>query len=253
VPVFDLNCDLGEGEPPARTRALLRWVTSANIACGGHAGDAATMQCAVREALARGVRLGAHPGWPDRGGFGRAEAALRPGELATLLLHQVSALATVAQAAGGVLHHVKLHGALYHAVEQRPALAREYLDAVARWWPRLVVVARAGGRVVRAARRRGLAAWEEAFLDRGYRADGALVPRGEPGALLTDQGAVLERLRGLLAGRGLRTTDGRMLRLRPQTLCVHADSPGAVALARAASPAQRSAAGGAFTNAGARR
>lgn len=245
APLFDLNCDLGEGEPPPRTRLLLAHVTSVNLACGGHAGDAATMERITRQAHARGLRLGAHPGWPDRAGHGRADVTPSPAELVTLLLQQVGALETVARRLGGALYHVKLHGALYHATDRNPALADAYVHAVRRWWPRLVIFARSGGATVDRARRLGVPAWEEVFLDRGYRADGSLVPRGEPSAVLSARD-VPARLVQLAHGYVV-AVDGVRVPVCADTLCVHADSPGAPAIARAASAAQRSAAGGAFT------
>lgn len=251
MPHFDLNCDLGEGEPPLRTLALLRLVTSANVACGGHAGDAATMERVAQHALRLGVAVGAHPGWPDRTGHGRAEVTPAPAELVTLLLQQVSALDTVTRALGGALRHVKLHGALYHAPDHDPALAEAYLRAVRRWWPRLAVFARSGGVTARRARELGLAVQEEVFLDRAYRRDGSLVPRGEPGALLAARD-VPSRLGQIFLGIVV-AVDGARVPLRADTLCVHADSPDALAITRLASAAQRSAAGGAFTNVGARR
>ena len=229
---LDLNCDLGEGEPLARTRALMRWITSANVACGGHAGDAASMAACVRLAKRHGVRLGAHPGPWDRNELGRGKIAITPDELEMLLLHQVSALEVVVRAYGLRLHHIKLHGALYHASETEAALARRYLATVARWWPRAKIFARAGGQVARLARRMGLAVWEEAFVDRAYRDDGSLVPRTEPAALLNGAHAVMQRVRMILDRGEILTVTGASIRLWPQTLCLHSDTPGAVALAR---------------------
>ncbi|MBL9174080.1 MAG: LamB/YcsF family protein [Verrucomicrobiales bacterium] len=232
ISMADLNSDLGEGESPARTRALMRVVTSANVACGGHAGTPESMDRCVRLAAAFSVRLGAHPGLP--GTFGRGLAAIRPGELETLLIHQVSALAMVAKARGRSLEHVKLHGALYHATEQDPALAAAYVRTMRRWFPGLRILALAGGRVAARARASGTPVWEEAFVDRGYCSDGSLVPRGLAGALITSPTAVQRRIRDVRQGLGIETGDGGRWRIRPQTWCVHADTPGAPALARAA-------------------
>lgn len=230
---LDVNCDLGEGEPLARTRALLRWVTSANVACGGHAGDARTMRACVRLARQFGVRLGAHPGPWSRSDQGRGVVRLTPAELGLLLLHQVGALENIACAEGVKLHHIKLHGALYHASDADERLARQYVAAVRRWWPAAIIYARAGGRVVRAARREGVRVWEEAFADRGYRADGTLVPRREPNALLTRTADVRERLIRLREHGEIIAVSGEPIKLRAQTLCVHSDTPRAVALVRA--------------------
>jgi UPF0271 protein len=221
----DLNCDLGEHEHPSRTRALMRLVSSANAACGGHAGTAASMARCVRLAREFGVRLGAHPGLP--GSFGRSERAVTPPELKTLLLEQVSALKTVAREHKVRLRHIKLHGALYHLTEKDPALRRAYLQAVKQHWPGLIVYALAGGAVVRQARHMGLTAWGEAFADRAYLPDGTLVPRTEPGAVHTPIEALSQASALIHAGKVVTHGNGT-LRIQAQTLCVHGDSPDAV-------------------------
>lgn len=227
----DLNCDLGEGEPWTRTRALLRQVSSANVACGGHAGDAPTMERVVVEARTLGVRLGAHPG--VAGAFGRGEVTLSPGQLRILVLHQAGALETVARRHGGRLHHLKLHGALYHAVEQDESLGRAYVEAVARWFPKARIFARAGGRVLELAREAGVDAWAEGFIDRAYHADGRLVARGRDGALLTGRREILARLRDWRRTGRWQSLEGPWVAVAARTLCLHGDTPGAPALARA--------------------
>ncbi len=203
-----LDADLGENEPPARTRALMRIVDLANVACGGHAGTPATMARCARLAGEFGVALGAHPG--RAGEFGRGAMEITPAALEHLIVGQTSALAALA----APLHHVKLHGSLYHAVESSPALARRYISVVRSNFPGLRIVARAGGRVVRLA---GSDALAEVFAERGYRADGTLIPRGEPGDLIHDPREVARRLPSL----------------RGDTICIHADSPNAIKIARA--------------------
>lgn len=229
---LDLNCDLGEEEKPARTRALMRLATSANVACGGHAGDAATMERCVVLAKSLGVNVGAHPGVP--GGFGRGEVRLTPAELQTLLLAQVAALHRLTEVHRVRLHHVKLHGALYHAVEHDARLGGCYVETMARWFRGLPLYALAGGRVAMLGRELGVRIWEEAFLDRGYRADGSLLPRSKPGAVLTRPREVATRLRSLRARGGWPAHDGTWLALRPRTLCLHGDTPSALSLLRAA-------------------
>ena len=228
---WDLNCDLGEGEPWTRTRALLRQVTSANVACGGHAGDALTMERVVVEAKALAVRLGAHPGVP--GAFGRGEVTLSPQQLQTLVLQQVGALDLLARRHGSRLHHIKLHGALYHAVENDNALGRAYVETVARWFPQVTIYSRAGGLVLTLAHKAGITAWAEGFIDRAYRADGQLVPRNQDGALLTRTRDITERLREWRQTGGWKSLDGTWVAVPAQTLCLHGDTPGAVTLARA--------------------
>lgn len=207
-----LNADLGEHEPAPRTRALMGLVDMANIACGGHAGSIVTMTNAVRLALAEGVKIGAHPGMAAE--FGRGEANISPADLATLILQQTSVLAAIARREGARLHHIKLHGALYHATEKSPALARAYIQTVEEFFPKLKIVALAGGRVARLAGSRAVA---EVFAERGYRPDGTLIPRSESGALISNPREVVRRLPAL----------------RGDTVCIHADSPNALRIARA--------------------
>lgn len=233
----DVNCDLGEGEPRARTRALMRWITSANIACGGHAGSVDSMRACVRAAKQLDVRVGAHPGPWSRDDRGRGAIATTPVELTLLLLHQIGALAVIAAGEGVRLHHVKLHGGLYHAVESDARLTRAYLDCVSAHWPRAAVYALAGGRVARAAQRAGVRCLAEAFADRAYRRDGSLVSRTEPGALVDDVDAVEARVSGLTRGKGIAAVDGTRIMMRVDTICVHSDTPGAVRIARAVSQA----------------
>ena len=230
---LDLNCDLGEGEPLARTRSLMLRVTSVNVACGGHGGDLKTIEACVRLARQQGVRLGAHPGPWSRSDFGRGIVQFEPDQLELLLLHQVGALERVARANRIRLHHVKLHGALYHASEESEALANRYAAAVARYWPQTKIYARAGGRVARVARRAGLVVWEEGFADREYRDDGTLVPRTEPNAMLLEPKLVVERVRRLLNDRAVIAASGNRVPLRPQTLCIHSDTPRAARLVQA--------------------
>jgi UPF0271 protein len=210
-----LNADLGEHEPPARTRALMRLVDLANIACGVHAGSPATMERCVKLAREHGVRIGAHPGLA--GEFGRGSANIDASAVRTLVVGQASALAAFAP-----LHHVKLHGSLYHAVEASPVLAAAYVAVVRENFPGVAIVAFAAGRVLPAARAAGVPVLAEVFAERGYRPDGSLVPRGEPGALITDPAQVVARLPAL----------------RGDTICIHADSPNAPAIARSVRAAQ---------------
>ena len=232
---FDLNCDLGEGEPRIRTCALMRRVTSANVACGGHAGDVESMRECVVLAKEQGVRLGAHPGWWDRVGFGRSTAYLTPDELELLLLHQVGALEKIARASGVALQHIKLHGALYHATEADECLGRRYVDTIARWWPDAIIFARSGGSVVRWGRRANVRVWEEVFADRAYHDDGSLVSREQMNALVRNPAAVSERVH-LLRERGeIESVTGRCLRMRADTICLHADTPHAIQIAEVVS------------------
>jgi UPF0271 protein len=236
---IDINCDLGEGEPRTRTRMLMRWITSANVACGGHAGDLSTMDACVKFARQFHVRLGAHPGPWSRGDFGRGTVELEPDEMELLLLHQVGALERIARSNGVRLHHVKLHGTLYHATETSVTLRRRYVSTVARWWPGTKIYARAGGGVARLARKLGVPVWEEAFADRGYCDDGSLVPRTQPGALLTYHKEVVARVRTLLENGELTAVSGKRIQLSPDTLCLHSDTPQALELAKTIATAMK--------------
>lgn len=230
---LDLNCDLGEGEPLARTRGLMRWITSANIACGGHAGDARTMRAAVRLAREFKVNIGAHPGPWSRSDKGRGKLRITPDELELLLLQQVGALKEIAGKAGASLHHLKLHGSLYHAVENDLNLARRYVAVVRQHWPELIIFGQAnGGRVIAEATRAGVSNWPEAFADRAYDRSGRLVPRSLPGAVLSDVPQITSRVKMLTARGQLLANDGKLLAMKPRTLCVHADSPNAIILVR---------------------
>lgn len=211
-----LNADLGEGEPEERTRELMECIGAANIACGGHAGSLETMERVVAMAAEHGVLVGAHPGTP--GGFGRGVVNLEAADLETLLHEQVGALRAIAP-----LHHVKLHGGLYHATERDAELAERYCEVLRRDFSGVKIFALAGGRVMSAAESAGVEAWGEVFADRGYGADGRLIPRGQAGDLISEVGVVAERVAGW----------ARMGWLGARTVCVHADSPGAVEMARA--------------------
>jgi len=225
---MDINCDLGEGEPLARTRALLRQVTSANIACGGHAGTDQSMRRCLQLCRELGVRAGAHPGYADRENFGRVERVLSVGDFTTLIAQQLGALSRIAKAEGVKLSHIKLHGALYHAVEKSPALTRAYVGFLREYAPRLVVVALAGGALVQAARAAGLKAWGEVFAERGYTPEGRLIARTEVGALIEDLAAIRTRLVHWQQYGTFPNTAA----LDAQTICIHSDSPGAVSIAK---------------------
>jgi UPF0271 protein len=225
---IDLNCDLGEGEPEARTAALMRWISSANIACGGHAGNEASMRHAVRLAVRHGVRIGVHPG--TTGVFGRGADTICADEFEALLSAQVRRLARVAAAEGQGLHHVKLHGALYHLTEGDEGLARRYVTFMARFWQGVRIYAKADGRVIKLARRRGIEAWGEAFLDRGYDDDGSLISRDDPAAMIGDPDRLRSRLFGIRLDGTIRSRGELSLRFNVRTVCVHSDTPSACAL-----------------------
>ena len=231
----DLNADLGESfgvYTLGDDAALLRVVTSANIACGFHAGDPSTMARAVRLAAASGVALGAHPGLPDLAGFGRRRLDIAPAEVRDLVTYQIGALAGFAAREGRALRHVKPHGALYALAEEDPAIAAAIAQAVREYDRALWVFGLSGGRLVAAGGALGLRTASEVFADRAYSPDGSLVPRTEPDAVLHDPELVASRM-ALWARTGtLLAADGRTaLTLAADTICLHGDAPGASALA----------------------
>lgn len=225
---IDLNCDLGEGGP--HDAALLPLVSSVNVACGGHAGDERTMAAIVELARRHDVAIGAHPGYRDAGGFGRRERSLSPTATVDLVLQQIEVFARIA---GAALHHVKLHGALYTTVSHDEERGGAVAAALAAHWPRLVVYALAGCPFGGLARQAGLAVAEEAFLDRGYAADGTLLPRSTPGGLIDDPAEAASRACRLALAGLVTTAAGTDLAIRPDTLCIHGDGADSLACARA--------------------
>ena len=237
---IDLNCDMGESFGAWQMGAdadVMPWISSANIACGFHAGDFATMQRSVILAAQHGVAIGAHVSLPDLQGFGRREMRITPVEARALTLYQVGALHAFVRAQGLALHHVKPHGALYNMAAQDARLAEAIAGAVRDFEARLVLVGLAGGELTRAGAQAGLVVAHEAFADRRYRADGTLMPRSEPGAVIEDvDAAVAQALRIVLDGSADSWRDGKpdggTLTLRADSLCVHGDRPDAAQLAR---------------------
>lgn len=233
---IDLNADLGEGYGPWRMgddEALLELVSSANIACGFHAGDPVIMDRTVATALERGVDVGAHVGFPDRQGFGRRPMRIEPDELACMVVYQLGALAGIARARGGRLAHMSFHGALGNLAAADAELARPLLEAVARFDPELVVLTSPSPAIERAAADCGLRVAISFLADRALDREGLLVPRRRPGAVIHEPRAVLDRVARLLEDGTVATVDGALLELRPHSILLHGDTPGAVGLARA--------------------
>lgn len=231
----DLNCDLGESFGPytlGDDRGVMGSITSANIACGAHAGDPGVMRLTVRLALEAGVAVGAHPGFSDRAGFGRREIAMRPGEVEDLVLVQIGALAAVARAEGDRLRHVKAHGALYNMAARNRALADAIARATASVDPSLILFGLSGSALIDAGRAAGLRVASEVFADRAYTAEGALAPRGEPGSVIEDPAQVVERALAMVRDGAVSAVTGESVPLAADTICVHGDTPGAAALAR---------------------
>ncbi|WP_353807417.1 LamB/YcsF family protein [Agromyces sp. SYSU T00194] len=233
---IDLNSDLGESFGSWRMgddEAMLGAVSSANVACGFHGGDPATMLATCRTAAAAGVVVGAHPSFPDLVGFGRRHLNVSPSELAADTLYQLGALAGIAATASAAVRYVKPHGAMYAAVAADPDLAAAFAGAVAAFDRDLAVLGMPGSAVERAADDAGLRFVAEAFADRGYLPDGRLAPRSAEGALVTDPDTAARRVVRMLETGEVVAVDGGVVRLDAASVCVHGDTPGAVGIARA--------------------
>lgn len=228
---IDLNADLGEGD--SFDAELLQVVSSANIACGGHAGDAASMALTVRDAISNGVAVGAHPGYPDREGFGRESGFMSGDALYESLTEQVTALADIAAQLGARISHVKPHGALYNDA----VCSRDLADIIARVTAETpgepAFMGMAGTELERAAHRHGLAFIAEAFVDRAYEPDGTLVSRKELGAVLEDLSVATTQAVRLAECGETTARNGDIVKVRADTLCIHGDTPGAAEKARA--------------------
>ena len=231
----DLNADVGEsfgawsmGQDPA----LMSSITSANVACGFHAGDPGVMRATVALAAEHGVAVGAHPGFPDLAGFGRRELQVSPRDVEDFVVYQVGALAGIAAAQGVRLQHVKPHGALFNMAVRDAALADAIARAVALIDKSMILFGLPGSELVAAGARAGLRTACEVFADRAYRSDGTLVPRQEEGAVIHDAAAVEQRVIAMVRDQAVQAIDGTRVPLTVDTICVHGDTPGAAAACR---------------------
>ncbi|HUW65378.1 MAG TPA: 5-oxoprolinase subunit PxpA [Spirochaetia bacterium] len=230
----DLNCDMGESFGVYKLgcdEEIVKFVSSANIACGWHAGDPRVMDHTVALAAARGVGVGAHPGLPDLAGFGRRNMDLAPQEIQTGVLYQIGALQAFCRKHGVRLGHVKAHGSLYNLASVHRETALAIVEAVRSFDPALVLVAPAGSEMYLAARQCGLTVAGEVFADRAYNPDGSLVPRRQEGAVIHDPETVAQRVVDMIREKCVRAIDGRRIPMKVDTVCVHGDNPNAVALA----------------------
>jgi UPF0271 protein len=231
---LDLNCDLGEGFGAWRMgedEAILDYVTSANIACGFHAGDPATMRRTVAAACARGVALGAHPSLPDLQGFGRREMRVAPDEVYAMVVYQIGALDGFARARGARMQHVKPHGALYNMAARDARLAQAIAQAVRDYDRGLILFGLSGSELIRAGREAGLAVASEVFADRTYQADGSLTPRTRSDAMIEDVERSIAQVLAMVGGGTVQATDGTQVKVEADTLCIHGDQPAARAFA----------------------
>ncbi len=235
-PTIDLNADLGESYGRwvlGDDEALLDIVTSANVACGFHAGDPATLLRTVRAAADRGVAIGAQVSYPDLMGFGRRFIDMSAEDLTAAVVYQLGALDGLCRTVGARVRYVKPHGALYHSVVSHEVQATAVIAAVAAYDDDLPILGLPGSALLDRADEAGLRTVREAFADRGYRPDGTLVPREEPGAVLDDADAVAARVLRLVQERRIEAADGVMVPVQAESVCLHGDSPSAVAMARA--------------------
>jgi UPF0271 protein len=241
---MDLNCDMGE-LPQAvldgTQGALMAWVTSASIACGGHAGDDSTMEATIRQALRHGVCIGAHPGFPDRANFGRLAVSMTPAQIADTVHEQVVSLARIANRCGAVVSHVKPHGALYNLAARDAALARAIAQGVARWRRDVVLVGLASSRMLDAFRDMGFEVAGEAFADRLYESDGSLRSRKLADALIRDPRSAGAQALRIAQSHHVVAADGSEIPVDAQTICVHGDTPGCVQIAAVVASSLREA------------
>jgi len=231
----DLNCDMGESFGAwsmGADSAVLEYVSSANIACGFHAGDPRVMHRTVADALEQGVAVGAHPSLPDLQGFGRRTMRVSSDEVYDLVLYQVGALAGFCHALGGRLSHVKAHGALYNMAAKDAVLAGAIASATRDFDPSLVLFGLAGGELIRAGRSAGLRVASEAFADRTYQPDGTLTPRSRPDAVIRDVATALAQVERMMREGRVYAAGGSDVAMEPDTICIHGDEPDAPVFAR---------------------
>ena len=227
---MDINSDMGEGM--SNDAELLHYISSTNIACGWHAGDPATMKQLVELAIQKNVLIGAHPGFPDLGGFGRREMEISEEDAYNYVIYQAGALQGFANAAGTKLHHVKPHGAFYNQAAKNIQLARGIARAVKDLGREVILYGLAGSCLVDAANELKVPVWQEVFADRRYTKEGFLVPRTQAGAVIEDEAAALEQVMQMAKKGQVTAIDGSIIKIQADTLCIHGDNPHAVEFAR---------------------
>lgn len=238
----DLNCDMGEGfgaYKMGNDAEILEFVTSANIACGFHAGDPATMRKTVRMALNKNVGIGAHPGLQDLAGFGRRNISITPQDAYDLTVYQIGALSGFVQAEGGRLQHVKAHGALYNMAAKNAALSEAIAEAVYKIDPELILFGLSGSELIKAAKKIALRTASEVFSDRTYQLDGTLTPRTEPNALITETETALQQVIRMVKENKVQTLQKEDVALQAETVCIHGDGVAALEFASALSTSLR--------------
>ena len=233
--MIDLNCDMGESYGAWKMGAdagVMPFISSANIACGFHAGDPATIRTTVRLALDSGVAVGAHPSLPDLMGFGRRVMRISPQEMYDLVVYQAGAVEAFARVAGAKLHHVKCHGALYNMAVNDEALSEAMVRAVKDLGPEVILYALSGSKTLEAGKKSGIRVLGEVFGDRGYSDDGTLAPRDKSGGMIEDAEASVKQVLGMIEGGYVTSLAGKRVAVTADTLCLHGDQPGAVVFAQ---------------------
>lgn len=229
--IVDLNSDLGESFGNyvlGLDEEVLKYVTSANIACGWHAGDPLIMEKTVRIAVENNVAIGAHPGYPDLMGFGRREINITPKEARAYMIYQLGALSSFAAAAGIKLQHMKLHGAFYNTVSINPELAEEIINGILDVDKNIILLALSGSYLAKRAEEKGLRVAHEVFADRAYNSDGTLVSRKIPGSVIHDKDEALKRIKRMILEGKVTAIDGNDIDIVADSICVHGDNPEAV-------------------------
>lgn len=229
----DLNCDLGEGIQ--NDEQIIPFITSANIACGFHAGDINTMRRTIEFCLQHNVAIGAHPSWPDIENFGRKEMQLPSTELYNIILDQLNIISTVAKELGATLHHVKPHGALYNQSAKDPIIASTIAKAVTDFDPSLILFGLCGSHSITEAKKQGLKTASEVFADRSYQDDGSLTPRSQPNALIDDEAEAVKQALQMITQQTVTTITGKTIPIIADTICLHGDGSNAVSFAKAIS------------------
>jgi 5-oxoprolinase (ATP-hydrolysing) subunit A len=232
---IDLNCDVGESFGAYKLGCdtdILNYVTSANIACGFHAGDPATMRFTVRLALEKGVAIGAHPGLPDLVGFGRRMMKISPQEAQDIVVYQIGALEAFVKAEGGTMRHVKPHGALYNMAAKDIVLSNGIAEAVCRVNSDLILVGQSGSQLIEAGKAFGLQTASEVFADRSYEDDGSLTPRDQANSVITDHKLAVRQVIGMIQTGAVQSRQGTNVVVQAETICIHGDSPHALEFAQ---------------------
>ncbi|MBQ7515823.1 MAG: LamB/YcsF family protein [Schwartzia sp.] len=241
---IDLNCDMGESfgnYTCGLDKDVVPHISSANVACGFHASDPLVMEKTVVLCQKAGVRVGAHPGFPDLVGFGRRQMQVSPDELRTMIIYQVGALKAFCEAAGLKLQHVKPHGAMYNMAGKDEVMARAICEGVRAVDPSLILLGLSGSKLIEAARAIGLRAAREVFADRAYEEDGSLVARTKPGAMITDEDEAIARVVSMVTQHKVKAVTGREIPVEADSICLHGDSPKAVLFAEKISAALKAA------------